>query len=53
MSNILNNLKINNIKTFITFLDVLDTDFLNNIERWGNKTLPDFLEALKAYTEDI
>lgn len=39
--------------TFIKFLDLLLKDFLDNPESWENKTLPDFLEALSAYTEDI
>lgn len=39
--------------TFIKFLDLLLKDFLDNPESWENKTLPDFLEALCAYTEDI
>jgi hypothetical protein len=53
MSDTLNDLKINNRETFIKFLDILHKDFLNNPESWENKTLPDFLEALKAFTEDI
>jgi hypothetical protein len=28
-------------------------DLLDNLENWENKTLPRFLEALNAYTEDI
>ena len=39
--------------TFIKFLDLLLKDFLDNPESWENKTLPDFFEALCAYTEDI
>jgi hypothetical protein len=39
--------------TFIKFLDLLLKDFLDNPESWENKTLPDFLVALSAYTEDI
>ncbi len=45
--------KVSNRKTFIQFIQLLHKDFLNNPESWQNKTLPDFLDALRAYTEDI
>ena len=38
---------------FIKFLDLLRKYFLHNPESWENNTLPDFLEALSAYTKDI
>ena len=34
--------------SFLTYYVLLD-----NPENWENKTLPDFLEALSAYTEDV
>ncbi|MFD1770411.1 hypothetical protein ACFSBF_11615 [Sphingobacterium suaedae] len=32
---------------------MLRQDLLQHSETWENKTLPDFLEALATYTEDI
>jgi len=53
MTNTLNNFKVTNRQTFAKFLDLLRKNFLDNPEEWENKTIPDFLEALSAYTEDI
>jgi len=48
-----NDFKVTDRQTFIKFLDLLRKDFLDNPENWENKTLPDFLEALSSYAEDI
>ncbi|WP_461791418.1 DUF7660 family protein [Pedobacter sp.] len=40
-------------QTFIKSLNLLRQDFLDNPENWENKTLPDFLKALSAYTEAV
>lgn len=53
MNDELNNFKVTDRQSFIKFLDLLQKDFLDNPVNWVNKTLPDFLEALSAYTEDI
>lgn len=53
MNNTLNDFKVTDRQSFIKFLELLHTDFLDNPEDWENRTLPDFLEALRAYTEDI
>jgi len=53
MDDTLNNFKVTDRQTFIKFLDLLRQNYLNNPESWENKTLPDFLEALSAYAEDI
>ncbi len=53
MNDTLNNFKVTDRQSFIKFLDLLRKDLLSNPENWENKTLPDFLEALSAYTEDI
>lgn len=53
MNDSINNFKVIDRQTFIEFLEMLRKDFLDNPESWGNKTLPDFLEALSSYTEDI
>jgi hypothetical protein len=53
MSDILNNFKITDRQTFAKFLTLLYDDYLNNPSSWENKTVPDFLEALSRFTEDI
>jgi succinate dehydrogenase flavin-adding protein (antitoxin of CptAB toxin-antitoxin module) len=53
MNDTLDNFKVTDRQTFIKFLAVLRNDLLDNPENWENKTLPDFLEALNTYTEDI
>lgn len=53
MNETLNNFKVTDRLTFIKFLNALRKDFLENPESWENKTLPDFLQALSIYTEDI
>lgn len=53
MQNSLLNIKITDRQTFIQFLDILHKDLLNNPEQWENKTLPEFLEALISYAEDL
>ncbi|WP_336836509.1 DUF7660 family protein [Sphingobacterium siyangense] len=53
MDNQLYELKVTDRQSFIKFLDLLHKDLLQNPETWENKTLPDFLEALASYAEDI
>jgi hypothetical protein len=53
MNETLDNIKVNDRQSFISFLDLLHKDFLDNPESWENKNLPDFLEALSAYAKDI
>lgn len=53
MNETLNDFKVTDRQTFITFLNLLHKDFMDNPESWENKTLPDFLNALRSYTEDI
>jgi len=53
MNEKVNAFKVTDRQTFIQFLDLLRQDFLENSESWESKTIPDFLEALGAYTEDI
>lgn len=53
MSDVLNEFKVTDRETFIKFLELLLKDFLDHPESWENKTLPEFLEALSAYTGDI
>ena len=49
----INNFKVTNRQTFIEFLKLLRKDFLDNSESWENISLPDFLDATSAYTEDL
>jgi len=53
MNEKLNVFKVTDRQTFISFLHLLHQDFLTNPENWEKKTLPDFLQALSAYAEDI
>lgn len=53
MSNPLYDLKITDRQNFIQLLDLFREDFINNPERWENRPLSDFLEAIGTYTEDI
>jgi hypothetical protein len=53
MNDTLNDFKVTDRQTFIKFLDLLHKDLLDNPESWKSRTLPDFLESLSAYTEDI
>ena len=53
MDDTLCNFKVTDRQTFIKFLDLLRQDYLNNPDSWENKTLPDFLESLSNYAEDI
>lgn len=46
-------IKVTDRQSFIKFLDLLRKDLMNNPDDWENKTLPDFLEALSAYANDI
>ncbi|WP_199768548.1 hypothetical protein [Sphingobacterium sp. HMA12] len=46
-------MKVRDRQSFIKFLDLLRQDLLQHLETWENKTLPDFLETLATYTEDI
>ena len=47
-------LNVTDRQTFIQFLHlVLRANLLQHPDTWENNTLPEFLEALAAYTEDI
>ena len=45
--------KVTDRVSFISFIKLLRVDLLNNPERWENKNLDDFLEAIGRYTEDV
>ncbi|MGE9311820.1 hypothetical protein ACLOAU_09245 [Niabella sp. CJ426] len=53
MTNETADFEIHSRQTFIEFIEQLRRDFIENPDSWENKTLPDFLEAISAYAEDI
>jgi hypothetical protein len=53
MSDYISDFKVTDRRSFIEFLELLREDFVDNPQEWENKNLPDFLEALSSYTEDI
>ena len=53
MNETLDNVEVNDRQSFIRFLNLLHKDFIANPESWENKILPDFLEALSAYANEI
>lgn len=38
---------------FISFVELLVQNLRDNPEEWENKTLPDFLQAVASWTEDM
>ena len=46
-------INVNDKQTFISFLSLFREDLNNNIAAWENVNLPNFLEALERYTQDI
>lgn len=40
-------------KSFAAFLVLFRQNLIDHPEEWENQNLPDFLEALASYTEDI
>jgi hypothetical protein len=53
MDETISNFKVTDRQTFIEFIGLLRTDYLKNPESWENKNIPDFLEAICAYSSDI
>lgn len=50
------NEKVNSIKyrqDLIAFISLLRLDLKNNKEKWGNRTLEDFLGAMEAWVDDM
>jgi hypothetical protein len=52
MNDELYDLQVTNKETFLQFMNLLLVDFQTNSKEWENDTLPRFLEAVKAYTQD-
>ena len=53
MKDVINDFKVTDRESFVKFIELLHHDLLNNPNNWENKTLPDFLESLVRYAEDI
>jgi hypothetical protein len=53
MNDQLSNFKVTDRQSFISFLDLLRQDYLQNPDEWENKTLETFLAALGDYANDI
>ncbi len=53
MNEAINDFKVTDRQSFVKFLELLRKDFIDNLESWENKTIPNFLYALSAYTEDV
>ena len=48
--------KIKNLKNkedFVCFVELLTQDLRDNPEKWENKTLVSYLEAMSSWTEDM
>jgi hypothetical protein len=48
---IINN--ISNKEDFVRFVESLISDLNNNPDKWTNKTLPEYLEGIASWTEDM
>ena len=53
MTEQLSKFKVTDRTSFIEFIELLHEDFSKNSERWRNRNLDDFLEALSRYAKDI
>jgi hypothetical protein len=53
MTETISNFKVTDKESFITFINLLREDFIDNPETWENKKLEDFLEAISSYANDI
>lgn len=53
MENELYNFEVVDRNSFVTFIDMLHKDLIENPDDWENVNLLDFLEAFSAYAESI
>ena len=44
---------INSKEDFVNFVELLASNLKNNPEEWANKTLPEYLESISSWTEDM
>ena len=50
------NQKVNEIHSkedFVNFVELLVSNLKSNPEEWTNKTLPEYLESISSWTEDM
>lgn len=45
--------EINGKEDFVNFVELLVTNLKSNPEEWTNKTLPEYLESISSWTEDM
>lgn len=45
--------EINSKEDFINFVELLVSNLKSNPEEWTNKTLPEYLESISSWTEDM
>lgn len=45
--------KVNTREDLTSFIGELITDYRNNIDRWENKTIEEYLEAMQGWIEDM
>src|SRR5262245_10461807 len=49
----IDNFIVSDRKSFIEFLELLTLELKNSPDKWENKTLEDFLDAMTRYSDDI
>jgi hypothetical protein len=45
--------EINSKEDFVNFVELLISNLKSNPEEWTNKTLPEYLESISSWTEDM
>ncbi len=44
--------KVNDKEAFLDFLEALRTDYLTNPEDWENRTVAEYVDAMRSWIED-
>lgn len=45
--------EINSKEDFVNFVELLVSNLKSNPQEWTNKTLPEYLESISSWTEDM
>ena len=45
--------EINSKEDFVNFVELLTSNLKSNPEEWTNNTLPEYLESISSWTEDM
>ncbi|WP_192350459.1 hypothetical protein [Algoriphagus sp. Y33] len=45
--------EINSKEDFVNFVELLVSNLKSNPEEWTNKSLPEYLESISSWTEDM